>query len=69
MDYILRFSPIFLYFSKKWRFFFKKNPHKVYKEVLRKENELLMEQKDLQREIHEANSIITDGSKCLLTCI
>jgi hypothetical protein len=42
--------------------FLKKKSHKVYKKVLRKEKELLMEQKDLQREIHEANSIITDGT-------
>ncbi len=48
---------------------FKRNPHKVYKEVLRKEKELLMKQKDLQREIHEPNSIISDGRKCLLTYI
>ncbi|CAM4808041.1 unnamed protein product [Rotaria magnacalcarata] len=47
----------------------KENASKIYQEVLKQEEELLMTQKDLQKQQQEANSIIADGSARLQLAI
>ena len=37
--------------------------------MLKEEEELLIKQKDLQRELHEVNSIVTDGTEHLQVAI
>jgi hypothetical protein len=45
------------------------NTDEVYKQVLKQEEELLVKQKDLQRQQQEANLIIADGSARLQLAI
>ncbi|CAF4361769.1 unnamed protein product [Rotaria magnacalcarata] len=47
----------------------KENASKIYQEVLEQEEELLMTQKDLQKQQQEANLIIADGSARLQLAI